>query len=356
MPAPNPHFWRNKRVLVTGHTGFKGSWAALWLKELGATVTGLALSPDGEESHFDIAGVSEGITSIVADIRDAHSLRQHVREARPEIVLHMAAQALVRPSYADPVTTWQTNVLGTLNLLEAVKDTGSKTQILIVTSDKVYRNDETGHAFVEDDPLGGHDPYSASKAACEILTASWRDSVARDVGILVTSARAGNVIGGGDFAGDRLVPDIWRAIHDGKTPQIRNPQATRPWQHVLDCINGYLLYIEASANRPDVPLALNFGPDTTVSRSVSEIADDLLAAIRPGEGWDQAADAGPREMSVLAIDSGLARRALGWRDYLAGDALSRWTADWYRAYAAGSNMRTVSLGQIAAFMNGARKN
>lgn len=356
MPAPNPQFWRGKRVLITGHTGFKGSWAALWLKELGAQVTGVALAPEGDESHFALAGIDDDITSVIADIRDADALTDHVRAARPDIVLHMAAQALVRPSYADPAATWDTNVLGTLNVLEAVKKAGSASQILIVTSDKVYRNDETGHAFVEDDPLGGHDPYSASKAACEILTASWRDSFAADAGLLVSSARAGNVVGGGDFAVDRLVPDIWRAIRAGKVLQIRNPQATRPWQHVLDCINGYLLFIEAGAARPDTPLTLNFGPDTTVSRTVAEIADDLLAAIRPGEGWNHATDTGPREMSKLSIDSSLARKTLAWQDILAGAALSRWTADWYKAHADGQDMRAVSLDQIRAFMNEARNN
>lgn len=354
MPGPDPDFWRGKRVLLTGHTGFKGSWAALWLAQLGAEVTGLALAAEGPESHFDLAAVSSGIRSIEADIRDADALRRHVAAARPQIVLHMAAQALVRPSYADPVTTWASNVIGTLNLLEAVKAAGSEAIVLVVTSDKVYRNDETGRAFVETDPLGGHDPYSASKAGCEILTSSWRDSFALEAGLTIATARAGNVVGGGDFSRDRLVPDIWRAVRDGRTLEIRNPNATRPWQHVLDCLNGYLLYVEALAANPRGPLALNFGPDTTVSRSVSEIANAVLGAIRPGESWNLAADAGPREMATLAIDSGLARKTLGWRDQLAGDRLVRWTADWYKALAAGADMRTLTLAQIAAFMAEAR--
>lgn len=351
MTALTPGFWRGKRILITGHTGFKGSWAALWLAGMGAEVTGLSLPATGHESLFRLADVAREITSIEADIRNAEELRRHVADCRPQIVLHLAAQALVRASYSDPVGTWQTNVIGTLNLLEALKATGTKAQVLIVTSDKVYLNDETGRAFTETAALGGHDPYSASKAACEILTASWRDSFAKDANLSIATARAGNVIGGGDFSEDRLVPDIWRAIREDKILQIRNPDATRPWQHVLDCLHGYLLYIEKGAGTPSLPRALNFGPATAVSRTVGEIAGELLATIKPGVSWALDKGSGPREMDKLSIDSTLARTTLDWRDHLAGGALGRWTAEWYRAYDSGADMRTFSLEQITAFMN-----
>ncbi|GGE88733.1 CDP-glucose 4,6-dehydratase [Stappia taiwanensis] len=353
MTAPNPEFWRGKRVFLTGHTGFKGAWASLLLARLGAEVTGYALAPEAEESLFALAGCDKGIDSRIGDIRDRAALAAAVADARPDIVLHMAAQALVRRSYAEPVETWQTNVDGTLHLLEALKPLGHPPVVLVITSDKVYRNDETGRPFIEEDPLGGHDPYSASKAACEILTASWRDCFAADHGIRLASARAGNVIGGGDFSLDRIVPDIWRAVRDGQELQLRNPGATRPWQHVLDCLNGYLLYIEALAGEGGVPLSLNFGPADSKGRTVREIAEDILSAIRPGSDWAQAADTGPREMAKLTLDTSRARALLGWTDHLAGARLSTWTADWYRACAEGADMRAQTLSQIDSFLNNA---
>jgi CDP-glucose 4,6-dehydratase len=353
MAVPNRTFWSGKRVLLTGHTGFKGSWAALWLSDLGAKVTGLALAPEGPESHFGLARVETAIDSRFADIRDAPRVARVVAEIKPEIVVHMAAQALVRRSYADPSGTWESNVNGTLNLLEALRAAKARAVTLIVTSDKVYKNDESGRPFIESDPLGGHDPYSASKAACEILASSWRDSYGASTGVAVATARAGNVIGGGDFSADRIVPDVWRAARESRDIALRNPEATRPWQHVLDCLNGYFLYVEALASRPDAPAAMNFGPAGSAVTPVSSIASALMTAIRPGRGWTAAPDPGPREMSKLALDAGLARRFLGWRDHLPGDLLLAWTADWYKACAGGRDMRSVTLAQIEAFMKGA---
>ena len=349
MPAPNPAFWRGRRVFLTGHTGFKGSWAALWLGELGATVTGFALAPETDDNLFGLARVAEGMESRISDLGDKAALERAIGACTPDIVWHMAAQALVRRSYLDPVATWATNLSGTLNVLDAVRGLDRPPTVLVVTSDKVYRNDESGRAFREDDALGGHDPYSASKAAAEILVSSWRASFGEVGDRRVATARSGNVIGGGDFSEDRLVPDIWRAIRNGRAPAIRNPDTTRPWQHVLDCLNGYLLYTEALAAGRRVPTALNFGPAEPVAKPVSEIAEAMLRMLAPGTGWTRDATHGPREMRTLTLDSTRARGALGWRNALTGDALLRWTADWYRACAAGEDMRAYSLGQIERF-------
>ncbi|MBA5778537.1 CDP-glucose 4,6-dehydratase [Stappia sp. F7233] len=355
MRTPDAEFWRGRRVLVTGHTGFKGSWAVLWLKRLGAHVSGLALEALPGESLFSLARVEEGISHHVVDIRDREALQKAVAEAKPEIVLHMAAQALVLASYEDPIATWESNVFGTLNLLECLKAEAPEATVLAVTSDKVYRNDETGMAFAEDAPLGGHDPYSASKAACEILVASWRDSFAGQCGMRLASARAGNVIGGGDFAKDRIIPDIWRSIRSGRSLELRNPAATRPWQHVLDCLNGYLLFIEAMATKVETPDALNFGPDTDIRATVQEIAEHMLAAIHGDNGWHADNREMPREMMKLSLDSSLARTTLGWRDSLAYPEHLDWTANWYKALAEGADMRAESLRQIETYMEKAAK-
>lgn len=355
MTAPNPEFWRGKRVFLTGHTGFKGAWASLLLSALGARVTGFSLAPEPPETLFELANCGDAIDSRIGDIRAAAALGEALRDAAPDIVIHMAAQALVRRSYADPVETWQTNVDGTLTLLEGLRALKTPPIVLIVTSDKVYRNDETGRAFTEADPLGGHDPYSASKAACEILASSWRECFANDLGIRLATARAGNVIGGGDFSADRIVPDIWRAARDNQPLRLRNPSATRPWQHVLDCLNGYLLYIEALAASSSVPAALNFGPCDANGRTVREIAEDILGAIHPGSDWVQDSADGPREMSKLTLDTTQARAVLGWKDHLAGQALSRWTADWYSARAAGADMAAVTRQQVDLFLQTAEQ-
>ena len=349
MPAPNPEFWRGRRVFLTGHTGFKGSWAALWLTSLDASVTGFALAPEIDDSFFTLARVAGGIENCISDIGDQAALDRAIRDSRPDIIVHMAAQAIVRRSYSDPVTTWQTNVSGTLNLLRVLRDLDFTPVVLVVTSDKVYRNDESGRAFREEDPLGGHDPYSASKAATEILVSSWAASFAQEVGPRLATARAGNVIGGGDFSEDRIVPDIWRAVQNHRAPEIRNPDMVRPWQHVLDCLNGYFLYVEALATGRQVPSSLNFGPKESTWKTVREIAEGMLQILAPGMNWTHDATNGPREMERLALDSTRARETLGWYNNLPGDASLRWTADWYKACAAREDMRAYSLNQIRSF-------
>ncbi|MEM0944639.1 MAG: CDP-glucose 4,6-dehydratase, partial [Pseudomonadota bacterium] len=270
----SPAFWRGRRVLLTGHTGFKGAWAGAWLGRMGAEVTGFALAPQTQPALFEMLDFPG--RSIIGDLRDPAAISQAVADADPEIVIHMAAQPLVRQSYADPVETYGTNVMGTVHLLEALKPAPAG-RILVVTSDKVYENDETGRAFAEGDRLGGHDPYAASKAATEIVVASYRRSFFAEAGVALATARGGNVIGGGDFSADRLVPDIARALAAGRPVELRNPQATRPWQHVLDCLSGYLTYLEAL---PDAPAALNFGPaDPADALSVAEVTGAMNAAL-----------------------------------------------------------------------------
>lgn len=327
----SPAFWRGKRVLLTGHTGFKGAWAALWLRRLGAQVTGFALAPHTDPSLHRILGAPDG---CIGDIAEPAAVRAAVAAADPEVVIHMAAQALVRRSYAEPARTFAVNALGTAHLLDALR--GRDCRILAVTSDKVYANDESGRAYAEDATLGGSDPYSASKAAAEHVIAAYRQSY----GMRVAVARAGNVIGGGDWAADRLVPDIWRAGRAGKPLRLRHPAATRPWQHALDCLHGYLLYAQDAAAAP----ALNFAP-AGESATVAQTAEHLLG----GHGWERDPQPGPPEHKVLRLDPALAARTLGWRCKLSAEQALDWTADWYRAFDAGRDMRAECLRQIAAF-------
>ncbi|ABS64956.1 CDP-glucose 4,6-dehydratase [Parvibaculum lavamentivorans DS-1] len=343
-------FWRGKRVLLTGHTGFKGSWAALWLSRLGADVTGFALEPDAEPNLFALARVGEAVHSHIGDLRDVEAVRRVVADADPQIVIHMAAQPLVRRSYADPVETFAVNVMGTVNLLQTLRTVNALQTVLVVTTDKVYENAEQGISFCEDDPLGGHDPYAASKAATELVAASYARSFFAARGVRLATARGGNVIGGGDFSEDRLVPDIWRALRKNEPLLLRNPEAARPWQHVLDCLCGYFTFVRGLADLPDAPAALNFGPphDAPVL-TVAELAGAVQAALGSGAMWQPAADRGPHEMATLEIDSRRARSLLGWRDQLAGAPCVQWLADWYRAFNMDSDMRAVTLDQIAAY-------
>jgi CDP-glucose 4,6-dehydratase len=352
---PDPAFWRGKRVLLTGHSGFKGGWMALWLARLGARITGVSLPPEDGHALFSLGRVETHIDSRFLDIRDAERLNQVFAETRPEIVLHLAAQAYVRRSIADPVGTFETNVQGTVNLLEAIRKSGTASACLCVTSDKVYRNSETGRAFVETDPLGGKDPYSASKAACEIAVQSWRSTFGGD-GTALATARGGNVIGGGDFGENRLVPDCVRAFESGVPLVLRSPSATRPWQHVLDCLNGYLLFAEMLGTEDranDMLAALNIGPESGVSIPVGEVAEVVMAALgrsgreNPGVVVEQDADS--IEAKMLALDTARARNALGWADQLPGVAGLKAAADWYAAWFAGQDMAGFMDAEIARF-------
>lgn len=342
-------FWAGKRVLLTGHTGFKGAWASLWLARMGADVTGFSLAPETEPSLFELAAAEGATRSHIGDLRDIEALRCAVEAADPEIVIHMAAQPLVRRSYAGPVDTFAVNVMGTVNLLESLRGRQALRTILVVTTDKVYENAEAGVSFREEDPLGGHDPYSASKAAAEIVTSSYARSFFAEAGVRVATARGGNVIGGGDFSEDRLVPDIWRALHAGEPLVLRNPAAARPWQHVLDCLCGYFSYVRGLHDGADLPAALNFGPPPDAAPvTVAALAEAVQAALGGGK-WKPANDTGPHEMMTLEIDSRKARACLGWKDRLAGAPCVEWLAAWYRALNDGADMHEVTSGQIEAF-------
>lgn len=346
---PDPKFWAGKHVLLTGHTGFKGAWAALWLRAMGAEVTGFSLEPETNPALSVMANIGADMTSLIGDLRDREAVRSAVRTAKPEIVLHMAAQPIVRRAIADPVETIGANVLGTAHLLDALRDAEGLKAVLVITSDKVYANDELGRPFAEGDRLGGKDPYSASKAAAEMVAQSFRETYFAKAGVALATARGGNVVGGGDYAADRIIPDIVRAVEAGEPLVVRMPQATRPWQHVLDCLAGYFVFAERLAGGDEVPLALNFGPEPGMDATVGALAEAMLAALDSRRGWQHRPVPGSIEMKALAVDAALARATLGWRDRLAGESLIDWTAAWYRAVREGGDARAVTLDQIAAY-------
>ncbi|MBO0902986.1 CDP-glucose 4,6-dehydratase [Jiella sonneratiae] len=343
-------FWQGRRVLLTGQTGFKGAWLGLWLERLGAGVTTVGLAPDTEPSLFQLLSPFSGQRHHVEDVRDLSALKDVVAAARPEIVFHLAAEALVRRSYADPVATFETNVMGTVNLLEALRFAPEAKAAVIVTTDKVYANDEAGRPFEEADRLGGKDPYSASKACCEIVVESYRRSFFAAGGPALATARAGNVVGGGDWAADRLIPDFVRALGRGEPLRLRAPLAIRPWQHVLEPLAGYLCLAERLAADPaGVPGALNFGPDPAQFASVAKVAETLGRAFDAPLAWLPAGGVHPPEAQHLRLSSRLAEAALGWRPLLPLGETLAWTAAWYRAHRDGADMRSVSLAQIAAY-------
>jgi CDP-glucose 4,6-dehydratase len=343
-------FWRGRRVLLTGHTGFKGAWCSLWLARMGAEVTGLALEPDTEPSLFAMADVASDVESHIVDLRDWAGVRRAVRDAAPEIVLHLAAQPLVRRSVRKPVETFAANVLGTAHLLDALREGALPGVVLVVTTDKVYENAELGGAFAEDDRLGGSDPYAASKAAAEIVTASMAKTYFQAAGVPVATARGGNVIGGGDYAEDRLVPDIVRAVASGQPLVLRYPDSVRPWQHVLDCLAGYLAYVQALAAGRDLPRALNVGPAPGPGVTVREIAEAMLAALEGTQSWVLDTGLKPDEARLLTLDTSRIRDLLGWEDRLPGRHGLEATASWYRAVAGGADARAITLEQIDRFM------
>lgn len=367
--TPREAAWRGRRVLVTGHTGFKGSWLALWLCRLGAEVTGYALAPPSDPSLFELADVERDIRSVRGDVRDLDHLVRVVEEATPEVVFHLAAQALVRPSYADPVETLSTNVMGTVHLFEAVRraatDAGGPRAVVNVTSDKCYENREWVWPYREVEPMGGHDPYSASKGCAELLTAAYRssfftprDGIVDDDGVAVASARAGNVIGGGDWAADRLIPDLVRAISAGEPLGIRRPDAVRPWQHVLDALAGYLDLAEhllghGPDERRNYAEGWNFGPADNDARTVGWIVERLVERWNEttGEAIDVELDPGPHphEAGLLRLDASKARARLGWRPRLdLGTALD-WIVEWHAAQLRGDDVRSLSESQIERY-------
>ena len=343
-------FWRDKRVLLTGHTGFKGSWLSLWLQSLGAEVAGLALPPPTEPSLYSEARVEAGMLSTIGDIRDLGTVRATMDAFKPEIVLHLAAQPLVRQSYADPVETYATNVMGTVHVLEAARHAGSVRCVVCVTTDKCYENREWEWGYREDEPMGGHDPYSNSKGCAELVTSAYRRSFLRDAGIAVASARAGNVIGGGDWACDRLVPDILRAFEQGRPVIIRNPHATRPWQHVLEPLAGYLRLAQLLWEHGErYAEGWNFGPHDEDARPVQWIVERMARLWGQGATWQLDGGQHPHEAHYLKLDISKARHRLGWHPrWRLGQALELIT-QWHRAWLDHHDMQALCLEQIRSY-------
>ena len=343
----NRSFWRGKRVFLTGHTGFKGSWLALWLTDMGAEVHGYALTPPTEPNLFTVAGLESRLAgSTIADLRDAPALTRTMQAAQPDIVLHLAAQSLVRYSYLEPVETYEVNIMGTVNLLEAVRHSPGVNAVVNVTTDKCYENREWVWPYRENEAMGGFDPYSSSKGCSELITAAYRNSFLDHVGIHLASARAGNVIGGGDWSTDRLVPDFLRAMDAGRTLMIRAPQAIRPWQHVLEPLSGYLTLAEKLYSQgPGFAEAWNFGPDEADARPVQWIVETLCSQA-PGSSWQCDTVPQPHEAHSLKLDSSKAKARLGWRPrWDLQTALGR-TLEWHRGWKRGEDMASLCLQQI----------
>ena len=351
-------FWKDRRVLLTGHTGFKGAWLTLWLRQQGANVQGLALEPEQPPGLLDRFNLTSEIRHEIQDIRDADAVRKLVLEFAPEIVLHLAAQPLVRRSYREPVVTWNTNVLGTINLMEAVKDLDEPVVVLVVTTDKVYQDRGCEYFHHEDDALGGRDPYSSSKVATETAVESWRKSFFDDgTGVAIATARAGNVIGGGDYSEDRIVPDIIRSLQNNQVITVRNPLATRPWQHVLEPLSGYLKFAEtihrAQANRDITSLrqlcsAVNFGPRSESSRTVRDLVEATLSHW-PGTWKDESSDDDPHEATFLGLAVDKSNQLLNWAPRWSFEQSVEMTIEWYQKVFAGDDPRALALEQIRRY-------
>lgn len=347
----DPQFWRDRRVLVTGHSGFKGAWLTLWLQSLGARVTGFSAGFPTDPSMHQLARVGEGMESIDGDVCDAEAIAAAVAASEPEIIVHMAAQALVRRAFEEPVDTYATNVMGTVNLLDAVRRAPDAVRaVVVVTTDKCYENREWEWGYREDEPMGGHDPYASSKGCAELVTSAYRRSFFSEPGSpRVASARAGNVIGGGDWGADRLVPDIMRAALAGEAVRVRNPNSIRPWQHVLNPLSGYLVLAQALCESEDFATGWNFGPADEDARPVGWIVE-RMAELWPEELRSEL-DEGPHphEARYLKLDSSRARGRLGWRPPVDLDEALRSIVDWYQALRDGADMRAVTIAQIEAF-------
>jgi len=347
--------WSKRRVFVTGHTGFKGSWLALWLADAGAEVTGFSLPPPTRPNLFERARVAQMVHHIEGDIRDFASLERAMNEADPEVVFHMAAQALVRPSYETPIDTYATNVMGTVHVLEAARRQQNLKAIVSVTSDKCYENREWVWPYRENDPMGGYDPYSSSKGCAELVIAAYRRSFfgPGKSQALLASVRAGNVIGGGDWALDRLVPDIIRALQAGESPVLRSPKSYRPWQHVLDALGGYILLAEKLLEgRHALAEGWNFGPSDDDVRPVEWVTERLLALWGARQGWNLADGVQPHEARVLKLDTAKARSELEWRPKMGLETALHQVVEWYRAIGADGDARAICLEQIARYRSG----
>lgn len=351
----NKDFWLGKKVLLTGHTGFKGSWLSTWLKLLGAELVGYSLPPPPGPSLFEVAQVAEGMTSIEGDVRDLDHLRAVIKCYQPEIILHFAAQALVRPSYDDPIFTYSTNVMGTANVLEAARQADKLRAMVMVTSDKAYENQEWVWAYRETDRLGGHDPYSNSKACSELVIQAYRDSFFpvsgyAKHGVAIASARAGNVIGGGDWAVDRLVPDILRAFGAGRSVAIRSPNATRPWQFVLEALSGYMLLVEKLwMDGSRYSGGWNFGPDVDDVKSVSWIVEHMSAKWGDSAGWFSDVGVHPHEANTLILDCAKSKRFLGWSPRIKLDSALEWVIEWHRCWLSEKPIRACMESQIIRY-------
>ena len=344
-----PDFWKGRSVLVTGHTGFKGSWLALWLRSWGAEVSGFSLPPETTPALFDLMGGSD-VASTFGDVRDADALAASLSAGRPEIVFHLAAQSLVRRSYRDPLATYATNVMGTANLLEAVRRAGSVRAVVVVTSDKCYENHGSVWGYRETEPMGGHDPYSSSKGCAELVTSAYRASFFGDPDATcrIASARAGNVIGGGDWSEDRLIPDIIRSFAAHASVEIRSPLATRPWQHVLEPLSGYLTLAErlCGADGHKVAEGWNFGPADSDCKPVSYVVDRLATSWAPPARWHLSQAQHPHEAHLLKVDASKARAVLKWAPRLCLDDAIDWTTSWYQGHLKGQSAREMTLAQI----------
>jgi CDP-glucose 4,6-dehydratase len=349
-------FWKGRRVLVTGHTGFKGSWLCLWLAEMGAEVTGFALAPPTVPSLYEQASVERDVLSVEGDVTDGDAVRRVVGDSRPELVFHLAAQPIVRRSLVDPLGTYATNVMGTVNVLEAVRLAGAVRAVVNVTTDKCYEEHELGRGYRESDPLGGSDPYSSSKAASELVTAAYRRSMLDSQGApRLATARAGNVIGGGDWGEDRLVPDLVRAALEGRVLGVRNPDAVRPWQHVLNALRGYVELAEALCRSPAPAGAWNFGPGDDDARPVRDVVDRFCELWGADLRWELDSLGHPREAPQLALDSSAARRELGWAPLWGIERGLAAVVEWHRAVAGGADAREVSLAQLSAYAESGRR-
>jgi CDP-glucose 4,6-dehydratase len=346
-----PSFWAGRRVLVTGHTGFKGAWLTLWLRALGAEVTGLSRGVPTAPSLFELAGVERDATTVEADVRDAAAVAAAVAEHRPQVVFHLAAQPLVRRAFAEPAETFAVNALGTVHVLEAVRAAGGAEAVVVVTTDKVYDNREWEWGYREDDALGGHEPYASSKACAELVATTYRAAY----GLPVASARAGNVIGGGDWGADRLVPDVMRAALAGEAVELRRPEAVRPWQHVLNPLAGYLILAAALAGSPEHATAFNFGPPEEDARPVGWLAERLGTLWGRPLGVVPQGGEHPPEARTLRLDSSRARQRLGWHPAWDLEEGLRATVEWYRAHAQQADLRALSLAQVEAYAAAAER-